>query len=99
MAKTMAAPVCTIIGYDLDFYEHLPKLFPHTNAKSWYQGNDKKMFETAFRNSTLQGAYLIMAPRVLGLDSMSDFDNAGVDRAFFAGTNVKSNFLCSPRII
>ena len=55
------------------------------------------MFETAFRNSTLQGAYLIMAPRVLGLDSMSDFDNADVDRAFFAGT--KSNFLCSPRII
>jgi 3-hydroxypropanoate dehydrogenase len=100
MAKTMAAPVCTIIGYDLDFYEHLPKLFPHTNAKSWYEGNDEKIFETAFRNGTLQGAYLIMAARALGLDCgpMSGFDNAGVDRAFFAGTNVKSSFLCSPRI-
>ena len=97
VAKTMAAPVCTIIGYDLDFYEHLPKLFPHTNAKSWYEGNDEKIFETAFRNGTLQGAYLIMAARALGLDCgpMSGFDNAGVDRAFFAGTNVKSNILCS----
>jgi 3-hydroxypropanoate dehydrogenase len=97
VAKTMAAPVCTIIGYDLDFYEHLPKLFPHTNAKSWYEGNDEKIFETAFRNGTLQGAYLIMAARALGLDCgpMSGFDNAGVNRAFFAGTNVKSNFLCS----
>jgi 3-hydroxypropanoate dehydrogenase len=97
VAKTMAAPVCTIIGYDLDFYEHLPKFFPHTNAKSWYEGNDEKIFETAFRNGTLQGAYLIMAARALGLDCgpMSGFDNAGVDRAFFAGTNVKSNILCS----
>jgi len=97
VAKTMAAPVCTIIGYDLDFYEHLPKLFPHTNAKCWYEGNDEKIFETAFRNGTLQGAYLIMAARALGLDCgpMSGFDNAGVDRAFFAGTNVKSNILCS----
>jgi len=97
VAKTMAAPVCTIIGYDLDFYEHLPKLFPHTNAKSWYEGNYEKIFETAFRTGTLQGAYLIMAARALGLDCgpMSGFDNAGVDRAFFAGTNVKSNILCS----
>ena len=99
MAKTMAAPLCTIIGYDLDFYQHLPKLFPHTNAKSWYQGNDENIFETAFRNGSLQGAYLIMAPRALVLDSMSGFDNASVDRAFFVGTNVKSNFLCGPRII
>jgi 3-hydroxypropanoate dehydrogenase len=96
-AKTMQAPVCTIIGYDLDFYEHLPKLFPHTNARSWFAGKDAKIFETAFRNGTLQGAYLIIAARALGLDCgpMSGFDNAGVDRDFFAGTNVKSNFLCS----
>ncbi|MGA7456661.1 MAG: malonic semialdehyde reductase [Methyloceanibacter sp.] len=95
--KTMKAPVCAIIGYDLDFYLHLPKLFPHTNAKSWFEGNEEKIAETAFRNGTLQGAYLIMAARALGLDCgpMSGFDNAGVDRAFFAGSNVKSNFLCN----
>jgi 3-hydroxypropanoate dehydrogenase len=95
--KTMKAPVCTIIGYDLDFYKHLPKLFPHTNAKSWFEGDDKKIFDTAFRNGTLQGAYLIMAARALGLDCgpMSGFDNKGVDRDFFAGTNTRSNFLCS----
>jgi 3-hydroxypropanoate dehydrogenase len=95
--KTMKAPVCAIIGYDLDFYQHLPKLFPHTDAKSWFEGNDEKIFDTAFRNGTLQGAYLILAARALGLDCgpMSGFDNAGVDREFFAGTNIKSNFLCS----
>jgi 3-hydroxypropanoate dehydrogenase len=95
--KTMRAPVCTIIGYDLDFYLHLPKLFPHTNAKSWFEGNEKKIAETAFRNGTLQGAYLIMAARALGLDCgpMSGFDNEGVDREFFAGTSIKSNFLCN----
>jgi 3-hydroxypropanoate dehydrogenase len=95
--KTMKAPVCTIIGYDLDFYEHLPALFPHTDAKSWFEGKPKKIEETAFRNGTLQGAYLIMAARALGLDCgpMSGFDNDGVDRAFFAGTRVKSNFLCN----
>ena len=95
--KTMKAPVCTIIGYDLDFYRHLPKLFPHTDAKSWFEGKPKKIEETAFRNGTLQGAYLIMAARALGLDCgpMSGFDNAGVDREFFAGTAIKSNFLCS----
>ena len=95
--KTMKAPVCTIIGYDLDFYLHLPKLFPHTDAKSWFEGKKEKIAETAFRNGTLQGAYLIMAARALGLDCgpMSGFDNQGVDRDFFAGTNVKSNFLCS----
>jgi 3-hydroxypropanoate dehydrogenase len=96
-AKTMAAPATAIAGYDLDFYEHLPQLFPHTDAKSWFAGNDTKIFDTAFRNGTLQGAYLIMAARALGLDCgpMSGFDNAGVDRAFFAGTNIKSNFLCN----
>jgi 3-hydroxypropanoate dehydrogenase len=95
--KTMKAPVCAIIGYDLDFYLHLPKLFPHTDAKSWFEGNEKKIAETAFRNGTLQGAYLIMAARSLGLDCgpMSGFDNQGVDREFFAGTKVKSNFLCN----
>ena len=95
--KTMKAPVCAILGYDLDFYRHLPKLFPHTDAKSWFEGDDEKIFDTAFRNGTLQGAYLIMAARSLGLDCgpMSGFDNKGVDREFFAGTNIKSNFLCN----
>ena len=95
--KTMKAPVCAIIGYDLDFYEHLPKLFPHTDARSWFAGKPKKIEETAFRNGTLQGAYLIIAARALGLDTgpMSGFDNGGVDAEFFAGTNIKSNFLCS----
>jgi 3-hydroxypropanoate dehydrogenase len=96
-AKTMSAPVCAIVGYDLKFYEHLPKLFPHNrDAKSWFEG--KPQAEThAFRNGTLQGAYFIIAARALGLDTgpMSGFDNAGVDREFFAGTSVKSNFLCS----
>jgi 3-hydroxypropanoate dehydrogenase len=95
--KTMKAPVCAIIGYDLDFYEYLPKLFPHTNAKSWFEGKPKKIQDTAFRNGSLQGAYLILAARALGLDCgpMSGFDNDGVDQEFFAGTNVKSNFLCN----
>jgi 3-hydroxypropanoate dehydrogenase len=95
--KTMKAPVCTIIGYDLDFYLYLPNLFPHTNARSWFEGDEPKIFDTAFRNGTLQGAYLIMAARALGLDTgpMSGFDNAGVDREFFAATNIKSNFLCN----
>ena len=95
--KTMVAPVCTIIGYDLDFYEHLPRLFPHTDAKSWFEGNERKIADTAFRNGTLQGAYLIMAARALGLDCgpMSGFDNDGVDAAFFAGTKIRSNFLCN----
>jgi 3-hydroxypropanoate dehydrogenase len=95
--KTMKAPVCAIIGYDLDFYEHLPKLFPHTDAKSWFEGQPEKIAHTAFRNSSLQGAYLIMAARALGLDCgpMSGFDNEGVDQEFFAGTMVKSNFLCN----
>jgi 3-hydroxypropanoate dehydrogenase len=95
--KTMKAPVCTIIGYDLEFYEHLPKLFPHTDAKSWFEGKPKKIADTAFRNGSLQGAYLILAARALGLDCgpMSGFDNDGVDKEFFTGTNIKSNFLCN----
>lgn len=96
--KTMRAPVCAIIGYDLAFYEHLPRLFPHNPAaRSWFDGNPAHIATTALRNGSLQGAYLILAARALGLDAgpMSGFDNAGVDKEFFSGTTVKSNFLCS----
>lgn len=95
--KTMQAPVCAIIGHDMEFYDHLPKLFPHTDARSWFVGNDDKIAETAFRNGTLQGAYLILAARALGLDCgpMSGFDAEGVDREFFSGTSIRSNFLCN----
>lgn len=95
LEKTMAAPVTVIVGMDLAFYEHLPKLFPHADARSWFAGNDKAIADTAFRNSTLQGGYLILAARALGLDTgaMSGFDAAKIDEAFFAGTSVKSNFL------
>lgn len=93
--KTMAAPVTAIVASDFEFYEKLPKLFPHADARSWYVGNETLIAATAFRNATLQGAYLILALRSLGLDCgpMSGFDNAKVDEAFFAGTPVKSNFL------
>ena len=93
-AKTMAAPCCVIIGYDMNFVDNIRKLFPHTDASGWFKG---KEFETAFRNGTLQGGYFMMAARSLGLDCgpMSGFDNAGVDKEFFAGTEIKSNFLCS----
>ena len=95
--KTMQAPVCAIVGYDLNFYEHLPKLFPHTDAKSWFEGKPEFIKRTAFRNGTLQGAYLIIAARALGLDCgpMSGFSNEDVDKEFFAGTDIKSNFLCN----
>jgi 3-hydroxypropanoate dehydrogenase len=94
----MAAPVTAIIGYDLRFYEHLPKLFPHNKAaRSWFAGKEEHARTTALRNGSLQGAYLILAARALGLDTgpMSGFDNTGVDGEFFAGTDIKSNFLCS----
>ena len=93
--KTMTAPVTAIIAYDLKFYDHLPKLFPHADAKSWFTSSETHANTTAFRNGTLQGAYLILACRALGLDcgGMSGFDNAGVDAAFFADTTYKSNFL------
>ncbi|MGE0024559.1 MAG: malonic semialdehyde reductase [Hyphomicrobium sp.] len=96
-AKTMAAPVTAILGYDLEFYEKLPRLFPHTDARSWFAGKPEHIRETAFRNGTLQGAYLIMAARALGLDCgpMSGFDQDGVTAAFFAGTAVRANFLCN----
>ncbi|MDE2155099.1 MAG: malonic semialdehyde reductase [Xanthomonadaceae bacterium] len=94
-AKTMEAPVTAIIATDHAFYEHLPKLFPHADARSWFVGNQPLIDATAFRNATLQGAYVLLAARALGLDCgpMSGFDQAGVDAAFFAGTTVKSNFL------
>lgn len=97
VAKTMAAPVTAIIGYDLKFYDHLPRLFPHADARSWFAGNEGFANVSAFRNGSLQGAYFILAARALGLDCgpMSGFDNAGVDAAFFAGTSIKSNFLCN----
>lgn len=93
--KTMAAPVTVIIGADHAFHDHLPRLFPHVDARSWFAGNDALIATSAMRNSSLQGAYLILAARALGLDCgpMSGFDNAGVDQAFFAGTAVRSNFL------
>ena len=95
--KTMAAPVTAIIGTDHDFFEHLPKLFPHTDAKAWFTGNAEFARVSAERNGTLQGGYFILAARALGLDCgpMSGFDNAGVDAAYFAGTKIKSNFLCN----
>ncbi len=93
--KILKAPVTVIIGMDVEFYELLPELFPHADAKSWFVGNDALIQSTAFRNSSLQGAYFIMAARALGLDTgaMSGFNNDAVDAAFFAGTTVKSNFI------
>lgn len=93
--QTLAAPVTVIVGMDHDFPEHLPRLFPFADARSWYVGNDALIAETALRNSSLQAAYLLIAARALGLDAgpMSGFDNAGVDATFFKGSNVKSNFL------
>ena len=93
--KIRNAPVSVIIGMDMEFYELLPELFPHADAKSWFVGNDAMIQATAFRNSSLQGAYFIMAARALGLDTgpMSGFSNDAVDAAFFAGTAVKSNFI------
>ena len=96
VAKIMSAPVTAIVGYDIDYHEHLPELFPHTNAKAWFEGNEPLRESTAFRNSSLQGAYLILAARALGLDTgpISGFDNAAVDAAFYAATpRVKSNFI------
>lgn len=93
--KIQSAPVTVIIGMDMEFYDHLPELFPHTDARSWFVGNDPVIEKTAFRNSSLQGAYFILAARALGLDTgpMSGFSNDAVDEAFFAGTKVKSNFI------
>ncbi|MFO7593267.1 MAG: malonic semialdehyde reductase [Pseudomonadota bacterium] len=95
--KSMTAPVVAIIGMDLEFYEKLPKLFPHTDARSWFAGKQQKIEENAMRNSALQGAYLIMAARSLGLDCgpMSGFDNSKLEAAFFPDGKVKANFICA----
>ena len=95
--KTMTAPVCAIIGHDLDCWKQLPKLFPYKDMTSLFSNNPDFVLSTAFRNCSMQGAYLIMAARALGLDCgpMSGFDNDLVDKEFFPDTAVKSNFLCN----
>ena len=96
ISKVMTAPVVAIIGYDLDFSDHMTKLFPHMDVAPMYKGNNEMNVSTAFRNSSLQGAYLIMVARAMGLDCgpMSGFNNQLVDETFFSDTNIKSNFLC-----
>jgi 3-hydroxypropanoate dehydrogenase len=93
--KTMAAPVTAITAHDTQFYELLPRLFPHADAKAWFAGNEAFANDTAYKNGTLQVAYFVMALRALGLDTgpMTGFDNAAVDAAFFPGGQVKSNVL------
>jgi 3-hydroxypropanoate dehydrogenase len=94
--KTLAAPVVAIVGYDMRFFDKLPVLFPHTDAKAWFEDRDEaNLAWVAMRSSALQTAYLILAARALGLDCgpMTGFDNAKVDAAFFAGTPVRSNIL------
>ncbi|QZH75280.1 MAG: malonic semialdehyde reductase [Erythrobacter sp.] len=96
--KILTAPVCVVIGYDLDFHEQLPWLFPHTDAKSWFTGSEESRKESAFRNSVLQGAYLMLAARSLGLDCgpMSGFDQDGVTKEFFADQpRYRADWLCS----
>ncbi len=102
LEKTMAAPWTVIVAYDMEFYEKIPELFPHNpDARNWFTGSPEVIFDNAFRNGTLQGAYLMLAARALGLDCgpMSGFDRAGVDAAFFEGTpdmaSWKSNWLCN----
>ena len=94
--KVMSAPVIAIIGYDLDFSDNMSKLFPHMDVAPMYKGNAEFNQATAFRNSSLQGAYFMMVSRALGLDCgpMSGFNNDLVDQTFFKDTNIKSNFLC-----
>ena len=95
--KVMTAPVTAILGYDTKFYDWLPRLFPHVDARSWFIDKPAFAEATAFRNSSLQGAYFIIAARSLGLDCgpMSGFDNEAVDREFFPGGQIKSNFICA----
>lgn len=95
--KVKAAPVTALIGMDMEFYEKLPQLFPHTDARSWFAGKPKDIEATAFRNSSLQGAYFIIAARALGLDCgpMSGFDEEKVNAAFFSETSCRVNFVCS----
>jgi 3-hydroxypropanoate dehydrogenase len=98
VTKTMAAPVTAIIAHDMKFYDQLPKLFPHDQtARSWFAGKPDKIADAAFRNGTLQGAYLMIAARSLGLDCgpMSGFNKAGVKKEFFADEDIEPNFLCN----
>jgi 3-hydroxypropanoate dehydrogenase len=97
VAKVTQAPVTVLVGMDLEFHEQLPKLFPHADARSWFAGKPQAIHDSAFRNSSLQGGYLILAARALGLDCgpMSGFDAAKMDAAFWAGTAVKTNFICT----
>ena len=93
--KTMTAPLTAILAHDMSFYQYLPKLFPHADAKSWFEGNDTLIAQTAFRNGTLQMGYLIVALRGLGLDCgpLSGFDAHGVDKEFLSETSFRTNFL------
>lgn len=97
LEKTMSAPVTVIVAYDTEFYEKLPMLFPHADARSWFTGNAALIQETAFRNGSLQGAYFMLAARALGLDCgpMSGFDPAKVDAEFFPDGKWRVNFLCN----
>jgi 3-hydroxypropanoate dehydrogenase len=97
LVQTMSAPVTAIIGYDLQFYEYLPRLYAAADARSWFVGDEALIRETAFRNGSLQGAYFILAARAVGLDCgpMSGFDKAKVDAEFFPDGRIKSNFLCN----
>ena len=97
VAKITQAPVTVIIGMDLLFHDKLPKLFPHVDARPWFAGKEAVIQESAMRNSSLQGGYLILAARALGLDCgpMSGFDAAKLDAEFWAGTPVKTNFICT----
>ena len=98
--KVRTAPVVAVIGMDLAFYEKLPQLFPHTDARSWFVGNDALIEATAFRNSTLQGAYLMLAARAVGLDCgpMSGFNPEQVNAAFFPGQHSQGQFYLWPRL-
>ena len=95
--KVSTAPITAIIGMDMAFYEKLPQLFPHANARAWFEGKATKIADTAFRNSSLQGAYFVLAARAIGLDCgpMSGFDHEKIDAAFWGGNTVKTNFICA----
>ena len=97
VSKVQQAPVTVIIGMDLEFHHQLPKLFPHVNARAWFEGKPEMIEASAMRNSSLQGGYLILAARAMGLDCgpMSGFDAAKVDAAFWSGTAVRTNFICT----
>lgn len=97
IAKTRKAPVTIIFAMDMRFHELLPKVFPHTDARSWYEGNDALIEDTAFRNATLQAAYFMLAARAFGLDCgpMSGFDNEAVNRAYFPDGRYRTNFICN----